>query len=288
LIPERRLVRGSRSSSEADLARYYDMDVADESEDITMYLALAEASDGPVVELACGSGRIAVPLAEAGHRVVGVDLDSAMLDRARARWSSAKADAVTGGVLELVQADMRKLALDERFDLAILAFNSLLVLPDRASQQTAIQVMADHLSPDGRVIVDVWLPTFDDLALYDGRLIEEWVKTDPTTAEQVAKMASAHLDRETNKARVDTFFDAWHEGEPPRRTSRRDDVQFVTSAEVLEMVEAAGLQPQIVASDYFMAELRPNDDRIIVVAAAAPSTDRVRSRRRRPSRLRLL
>lgn len=288
MITAQRTARASNSSSNVDLARYYDMDVADESDDIAMYLALAEASDGPILELASGSGRIAVPLAEAGHRVVGVDLDAAMLDRARARWASAQAEAVTGGSLELVLSDMTNTAVDERFDLAILAFNSLLVLPDRKSQQAAIAVMADHLSPDGRAVLDVWLPSPDDLDLYDGRLIEEWVKTDETTGEQVAKLASARLDRETNKARVDTFFDAWHEGEAPRRTLRRDDVQFVTSAEVLEIVEAAGLQPQIVASDYSMSEFQPHDDQIIIVAAAAPSAGRVRGRRRRPSPLRLL
>ena len=135
LIPERRSAGGSRSSSDVDLARYYDMDVSEETDDIAMYLALAAASDGPVLELASGSGRIAVPLAEAGHPVVGVDLDSAMLDRARARWSAAKTVAVTGGPLELVQSDMRDLALEERFDLAILAFNSLLVLPDRGRRR---------------------------------------------------------------------------------------------------------------------------------------------------------
>ncbi len=152
LIPADRSVRASNTSSDVDLARYYDLDVADESDDIALYLALAEASDGPILELASGSGRLAVPLAEAGHRVVGVDLDAAMLDRARAQWTSARAEAVTGGSLELVQSDMTTLALHERFDLAILAFNSLLVLPDRESQQAVIGVMADHLSPDGRAV----------------------------------------------------------------------------------------------------------------------------------------
>jgi SAM-dependent methyltransferase len=288
LIPAQRSTRAALSQSDVDLARYYDMDVADETDDMAMYLALAEASDGPVLELASGSGRIAVPLAQAGHRVVGIDVDAAMLDRARARWTSAMAEPVTVGSLELVQSDMTKLALDERFDLAILAFNSLLVLADRESQQAAIGGMADHLSQDGRAVLDVWLPSPDDLALYDGRLIEEWVKTDPTTGEQVAKLASARLNREMSRATVDTFFDAWHEGAAPRRTSRRDVVQFVTSAEVLEMVEAAGLRPQIVAGDYTMAEFQPDDDRIIIVAAAATSADRVRGRRRRPSPLRLL
>jgi SAM-dependent methyltransferase len=264
------------------------MDVADEADDIAMYLALAEGSDGPILELAAGSGRIAVPLAEAGHRVVGVDLDPAMLDRARIRWMSAQHGAVAGGSLDLVQSDMTNLALEERFDLAILGFNSLLVLPDWQSQQQAVQVMCDHLTADGRAVIDAWLPSTEDLELYDGRLIEDLVKTDPTTTESVAKLTSARLDRKTSQATVDTFFDAWLDGQPPRRTSRRDRVQFVTSADVLEMVESAGLQPQVVAGDYSMAASQPDDERIIVVAAPSRVARSARGRRRRPSRLRLL
>jgi SAM-dependent methyltransferase len=288
MIDKRQVGRSQRYSSNGDLARYYDMDVADEADDIAMYLALAEGSDGPILELAAGSGRIAVPLAEAGHRVVGVDLDPAMLDRARIRWVSAQQGAVTGGSLDLVRSDMTNLALEERFDLAILGFNSLLVLPDRQSQQQAVQVMCDHLTADGRAVIEVWLPSPEDLELYDGRLIEDWVRTDPATGERLAKLTSARLDRETSQATLDTFFDAWLDGQPPRRTSRRDRVQFVTSADVLDMVESAGLQPQIVAGDYSMAASQPDDERIIVVAAPSRVARSARGRRRQSSRLRLL
>ena len=117
------------------LARYYDLEVADEREDIAMYLALASASDGSVLELACGSGRICVPLAAAGHNVTGVDIDRHMLARARAAWMKQDA-AEPGGSLSLVQADMTTLALEERFDLVILGFNSILLLPERGAQAT--------------------------------------------------------------------------------------------------------------------------------------------------------
>jgi hypothetical protein len=69
----------------AALARLYDLDLVDDPGDLDLYLALADRADGPILELAVGTGRLAIPLAEAGHLVTGVDLDPAMLDRARQR-----------------------------------------------------------------------------------------------------------------------------------------------------------------------------------------------------------
>ena len=61
------------------LARLYDLDLLDDPGDLDLYLALAGRAGGPILELATGSGRLAVPLAEAGYDVTGVDLDPAML-----------------------------------------------------------------------------------------------------------------------------------------------------------------------------------------------------------------
>ncbi|HEY8800164.1 MAG TPA: class I SAM-dependent methyltransferase, partial [Candidatus Limnocylindrales bacterium] len=66
------------------LARLYDLDLVEDPGDLDLYLALAGRTGGPILELAAGTGRLAIPLAEAGHRVTAVDLDPAMLERARA------------------------------------------------------------------------------------------------------------------------------------------------------------------------------------------------------------
>jgi 2-polyprenyl-3-methyl-5-hydroxy-6-metoxy-1,4-benzoquinol methylase len=73
----------------AALARLYDLDLSDDPGDLDLYLALAGQTGGPILELAAGSGRLAVPLAGAGYEVTGVDLDRAMLDRARAAADTA-------------------------------------------------------------------------------------------------------------------------------------------------------------------------------------------------------
>src|SRR5256885_15688772 len=67
------------------LARLYDLDLTEDPGDLELYRALAWRTGGPIVELAVGTGRIAAPLMADGHRVVGIDLDPAMLGRARTR-----------------------------------------------------------------------------------------------------------------------------------------------------------------------------------------------------------
>ena len=98
------------AATAAALARLYDLDLVDDPGDLDLYLALAGRADGPILELAVGTGRLAIPLAEAGHAVTGVDLDPAMLDRARARRRSGTAGEDR---LTLVEADVVGLRLPD-------------------------------------------------------------------------------------------------------------------------------------------------------------------------------
>ena len=75
------------------LAAFYDLDLRDDPGDLDLYLALADREGGPVLELGVGTGRLAVPLAAAGHAVTGVDDDAAMLARAAARWDDERSPA---------------------------------------------------------------------------------------------------------------------------------------------------------------------------------------------------
>ncbi|MBA2260205.1 MAG: class I SAM-dependent methyltransferase, partial [Acidobacteria bacterium] len=202
----------------AALARYYDLDVSEQYDDVEMYLALAAASDGPILELACGSGRICVPLAAAGHRVTGVDRDPAMLDRARTMWAGRRKATSDGGSLDLIQADMTAVEVKERFGLVILAFNGLLLLPDRSAQEEVVRNIAGHLASDGRAVIDIWLPAPEDLVLYDGRLVTDWIREDPSMGTRVAKTTSARYSPASASATFDTQFDEWRQMDAPTRT----------------------------------------------------------------------
>lgn len=115
------------------------------TEDVELYVSLAAEAAGPIVELAVGNGRVAVPIAErTGKRVIGIDASQAMLEGAADR-------AVRAGVgLDLRHGDMRDFTLDEPTDLVICPFRSLLHLPGRGDRLGVFRRVAAVLVPGGR------------------------------------------------------------------------------------------------------------------------------------------
>ena len=126
-------------------ARRYDEWSAHMTADVAFYVSLARQADGPLVELAIGNGRVAIPVAQAtGHRVIGIDASPAMLEQARQRAAAA------GVALELIEGDMRDLALGEPAALIYCPFRALLHLPTWADRRRIFERVAASLRPGGR------------------------------------------------------------------------------------------------------------------------------------------
>lgn len=250
----------------AALARLYDVDLVEDPGDLDLYLALADRAGGRILELAVGSGRLAVPLAATGHDVTGVDVDAAMLARARARAREAGAAATDR--LTLVEADIvgLRLATAGEFGLAFIALNSLLVLPTRVAQRAAVRALADHLGPGGLAVVDVWLPDADDLGRFDGRISLEWPRLDPETGAIVTKSASAQHDATAATVTLTTIFEEGGQGTPPRRWVRRDRLRLVSADELRAFAEDAGLVVEAMAGDYGLGPIGPGSERAILIA----------------------
>jgi SAM-dependent methyltransferase len=125
-------------------AERYDEWAAHMTADIAFYVALAKQADGPIVELAIGNGRVAIPVAQAtGRKVIGVDTSRAMLRQARER-------ARTAGVkLELREGDMRDFVVDEPAGLVYCPFRALLHLPTWADRRRTFEHVAAALRPGG-------------------------------------------------------------------------------------------------------------------------------------------
>jgi SAM-dependent methyltransferase len=126
-------------------ASRYDQWSADMTADVAFYVNLARAVDGPLVELAIGNGRVAIPVALAtGQRVTGIDSSPAMLEQARARAADA------GVELDLHLGDMRDLALGEPAALIYCPFRALLHLQTWADRRRTFERVAASLRPGGR------------------------------------------------------------------------------------------------------------------------------------------
>ena len=128
-----------------DFVLYYDQVHQSRGPEHAFYENVISATD-TVLEVACGSGTLTMTIQRACKEVVGLDLSSGMLDQARARLPG----------VEFVQADMRDFALGRTFDWVICPFNSLLHLPTCRDVASTLQCFAQHCSPGGRVVIDIF------------------------------------------------------------------------------------------------------------------------------------
>ena len=150
------------------IAGLYDPWSASVTEDVDFYVEEALAAGGDVVELGVGTGRIAVPIAAAGVRVIGVDSSPGMLDICRARAEEAGVAAL----LDLRLGDLRDPPVRERVPLVVCPFRSLLHMLTEGDRRAALAAARRLLVPGGRLVFDVFSPSADDIAETHGRWLE--------------------------------------------------------------------------------------------------------------------
>lgn len=252
------------------IARLYDLDLSVDPGDVELYQALAKRAGGPIVELAIGSCRIAAPLAEAGYRIVGVDIDQAMMARGRARLATLGRTA--GARVEMIEADMTEAADNADvvaggpYQLAILALNSILILTTPVRQRAAFRAMARLLAPGGLAVVDAWLPVPADLTAFDGRLSLDWLRIDPETGLEVTKSSAAWFDPTSRLVTLITTFEEGAPGTAPIRWTRQDALRMITADELIDYAADAGLQVEMLAGDHELGAMAPGSDRAVLLA----------------------
>jgi len=150
------------------IARLYDPWSVSVVEDVEFYVDLARESGGPVVELGAGTGRIAVPTAAAGIRVIGVDSSRRMLEVC----AEAAAQAGVAALLDLRVGDLRDPPVAERVPLVTCPFRAFLHLHDDDERLRAFCAARELLLPGGTLAFDVFAPGADDVAETHGRWLE--------------------------------------------------------------------------------------------------------------------
>jgi ubiquinone/menaquinone biosynthesis C-methylase UbiE len=212
----------------AGLAEVYDLWSAHMTEDVAFYVDLAREADGPVVELAVGSGRVAIPVVQAiGRPLIGLDSSPAMLAKARQ-------DAEAAGVeLDLREGDMRELSLDEPAALIYCPFRSLLHLPTWSDRRRVFERVAASLRPGGRFAWNAFVFHFAIAARLDGEHQDEPVP-------HVVHHAVA-------ENRIDVVLDS----------GGSISIWWATKNEWLGLIDVAGLEVEAL---YGWFDRRPFDD----------------------------
>jgi SAM-dependent methyltransferase len=166
------------------IAAIYDAWSRTVTEDVDFYVDLARAAGGPVVELGVGTGRIAVPTARAGIRVIGIDSSEGMLAQCRAHADAAGVSEL----LDLRLGDYRRPPVDERVRLVTCPFRAYLHLWTDEERLDALRAAYALLEPGGRLVFDVFAPSRQDIRETDGRWLERepgiWERADWRPAER--------------------------------------------------------------------------------------------------------
>jgi len=139
-----------------ELAALYDA-FCTYDDDIVFWQEMAVAAGGgPILELGCGTGRVLLPLAQAGHDVTGLDSSKDMLERCAIKLDTGS--DTQRGHMDLIVADMTTFSLGRQYNAVFCAFNSFHHLNSAESQLECLERCHTHLVPNGMLVLDLFNP----------------------------------------------------------------------------------------------------------------------------------
>lgn len=185
------------------VARFYDYEQQHFAEDIPFYVDYAEKCRGEVLEGACGTGRILIPMAKAGVNVIGLDISKGMLDVVQKKIEQL--DQKTRARISLVHGDLTNFETGKTFALIIIAYRSFQCLVTKKEQGACLERVHKHLSRDGLFILDLFAPRHDFLAEKKRRL-ELSSFFDDTLGVEVTRRAEDEYNLARQTLKEDRFY----------------------------------------------------------------------------------
>jgi SAM-dependent methyltransferase len=243
-------------------ARFYDLDTAGYVADLPFWVNLARRASGPVLEPACGTGRVLLPLARAGFEVVGVDVSAAMLDVARDKLAAAGLRER----VELIQADLLELDLGRRFALALIALNSFGHFAEPGAPERALAAVRAHLAPAGLLALDLPNPVPGAFGETSSVVLHEYTRDGPRPGWKTLKLRSQELDPVAQRVDVSCVYDEVSPDGEVRRTLASFSLRYFYLHEICLLCDQAGLVVEDVFGSYDLDPLTPESERMIVIA----------------------
>ena len=248
------------------IADYYDESpiVKGRLQDVAFYRDAAREFGDPVLELGCGTGRITMALAEAGKRVTGLDLSERMLERAAKKRAELRVEARER--VHLVQGDMVRFDLGEKFRLIIIPFRPFQHLLEVREQVDCLECVRKHLAPGGRLILDVFQT--DAERMHDPVHMREVLVTEYKTADgrQVRiseRVAAFHRAEQIND--VEMIFSIRHKDGRQERLVFAWPLRYFFRYEVEHLLGRCGYRVAALYGDFDRTAIRDDSPEMIFV-----------------------
>jgi SAM-dependent methyltransferase len=235
----------SAESTYARFADFYDAYVAEYAADLPFHLALAARAEDPILEVGAGTGRVLLPLLDAGHRVTGVDVSEAILAKARRKLVGRGHH----GRSTLLLHDLAQAPLAGRFGLALVTFFTFNYLLDAVAQRAMLANIAACLRDQGQIALHLFYP-----AALDPAVAGRWVEKGPLSVAGERLMLSDRrvmvADRIEERTQVFTL-------ENGRRETIRTSRRYSTPAEIAALLGGASFECLGMTETLTLADLAP-------------------------------
>ena len=246
------------------IAPYYDLTQAELKEDIAFVLELTQQTDGPILEVGCGSGRLLIPLIRARHQVTGIDNSPAMLARAQMRLS--KEPKQIQSLATIVQGEMTGFTISGRFALATLSHNTFMHLTTPQKAQ-ALRCIRRHLQEKGQLFIDVTNPQAIAHTPNDRMLTLERTFTDPQTSSTVVQMASNWVNPEKQILQITWLYDASPPtGGPLHRIVVQGNYHYLFLHQLEMLLRENGFKLAAAYGDYDQTAYEEESGRLLILA----------------------
>mgnify|MGYP005839677191 CR=1 FL=1 len=252
------------------LARFYDLEHETFTADVDLYLNFARRCESPILELGCGTGRVLVPIAQAGYEITGLDNSPAMLARARQRLSTQ--DSQVQRRAHLIQADARDFAIAQRYTMSFIALNGFMHFLTLEDQLRALRNVHKHLLPGGLFILDLPHISPSSLVSSDERVTIYDEYRDPDTGLFVHKWVTASVDQARQLQRMRFLYDQIQPDGAVKRTIVTFTLRYFFRYEVELLLDKAGFEIEELYGSYELDSYEDPCERMLFVARARDMT----------------
>jgi SAM-dependent methyltransferase len=248
-------------------AEVYDYQTQGRGNDVPFWLSLAEEADDETLEIACGTGRVLLPLARAGVRVTGLDVSKAMLEVARGKLHREPAEVAER--VNLIHGDMTEFELGRQFGLVIIPFSAFQVLLTRADQRACLKRCRAHVRPNRLLAIDVFNPHLSRLTL------PQPVQEGPEEfagpgGEAVRWSGETEYDLATQTLRSRWRYERTAPGGETTASEHLLELHYFFRFEMEWMLEACGFQVEALYGNFDRSAFAADSPELIFVARRAP------------------
>ncbi len=169
--------------------------------ELEFWITEANKSEGDVLELCCGTGRVAIPIAESGKNVTGIDISDSMLEQGKKKASEKNLK------IEWIKSDIREFDLGKKFGMIYIPFNSILHLHKTSDIEQLFSNVKRHLTKDGRFYISIFNPNLQVLSRDPNTRFFHAKFVNPETGKSITIEESPNYDNKTQINNITLYFE---------------------------------------------------------------------------------